>query len=38
MTSYGTELKTEENLGLSTMTVSNREKNTLGGISLRSVA
>ena len=38
MTSHGTELKTEENLGLSTMTVSNREKNSIGGVSLRSVA
>lgn len=42
MTSYGTEqkteLKTEENLGLSTMTVSNREKSSIGGVSLRSVA
>ena len=36
MTSHGTELKTEENLGLSTMTI--REKSSLGGVSLRSVA
>lgn len=40
MTSMGTEFKTEENLGNSTITVtqSSREKASFGGNSLRSVA